>query len=72
LALPGIFAAVAQRHGRAASAVGPQAPTGGTADGRYRRDRGYHASAATAIEEGRDLSSIGGILAGTACRLLLA
>ncbi len=27
---------------------------------------------ATAIEEGRDLSSMSGILAGTACRLLLA
>jgi hypothetical protein len=27
---------------------------------------------ATAIEEGRDLASMSGILAGTACRLLLA
>jgi hypothetical protein len=27
---------------------------------------------ATAIEEGRDLSSLSGILAGIACRLLLA
>ena len=44
----------------------------GTADGRYRRDRAVVHLLATAIEVGRDLSSMSGILADTAYRLLLA
>ena len=60
--------------GSADGGAGGRAPPrpAGTADGRYRRDRAVVHLLATAIEEGRDLSSMSGILADTAYRLLLA
>ncbi|MFE7799783.1 hypothetical protein [Nocardia sp. NPDC057440] len=62
-----------QLVGRGIDCRGREPPRpAGTADGRYRRDRGGCASLATAIEEGRDVSSMSGVLAEGSYRVLPA